>query len=152
MFELENYIKRPNKIIRDICNLERDKEKYFINLRNEKEILKIRKDIDLNYLDGAIEIKYFSRKIIGVREWDLIDKLWINIRNLIEECLLEKESEVYFPDQPLLMKLKLVNKKYVVFTVGGESINLPKKEFFNFMLLEAENFFNIMEKYFGQKI
>ncbi len=148
-FEISTYIKKPDMIITDLDdpNL---KEK-FININNNDLIEQISTEMDHEYIDGYICLKYQDQTLLDAVQWDVIDDLWAYILNLIEGVLNHKYAETYFPDQPLLMSFT-DQKDHVVFELygGKKKWILPKKQFFNALLDAAEIFFKQMKVQFPQ--
>ncbi len=148
-FEISTYIKKPDVIITDLDdpNL---KEK-FINVNNNDLMEQISAEMDHEYIDGYICLKYQEQILLNAVQWDVIDDLWAYILNLIEDTLDHKYAETYFPDQPLLMSFT-DQKDHINFELygGKKKWILPKKQFFNELLDAAEIFFKQMKIYFPQ--
>jgi len=149
MFSVESYINNPKckiyKIDHDIC-------KCFVNVNDHENILKIIKYLDLNYLSGAILLKFYDETILDFKHWDLIDQLWSYMIDLIEETIITGQSEIYFPDQPIKLQVKSISEQYLVFSLTTSSCSkwtLPKKEFFIEILNGAECFFGKIFFYFN---
>ncbi|MGP3780147.1 hypothetical protein ACTWKC_01920 [Bacillus sp. 4A_MP3] len=77
--------------------------------------------------------------------WDLVDQLWAYFLNLIEETIETGESETYFPDQPLLLKMKSISNDMLLFEIDEkQKVLLPKLDFFKTLLKNAKGFFETM--------
>ncbi|MEI4803816.1 hypothetical protein WAZ07_21775 [Bacillus sp. FJAT-51639] len=152
MFICNSYMKRPKVIIRD---LNKGLENYFIHICKTDEMNRIKKDIDLDYLEGVIYLKYFDNIIMDFRYWDLVDQLWAYILDMIEEFLVNGTAETYFPDQPILLSFKSISKDYMLLSIDGnvkKSWTLPKQEFLNTLIVSAEEFFTEMTKIFSSDV
>lgn len=152
MFKLESYIKRPKVEIDNLLNLNQKLDEYFVKLDNEESFREIIDDIDINYMEGVICFEYNGSVLMDFTYWDIIDQLWAYMLNLIEDYLENEEAEVYFPDQPIKLKMKAINKNLILFSVESDSssvqVTLPKKDFFQALLESGEDFFTKIQDYF----
>lgn len=130
--------------IMDLDEAIRNSEKYFIEIGKIDQIIH---GLDLNYIEGAILIKYYDQVLMDFQYWDLIDQLWAYFINLISEVILKGEAETYFPDQPTKMSLRSVSDSIVLFGLQDKRWTLPKNEFFNTLLNEANYFFETMHQH-----
>lgn len=105
---------------------------------------------DPNYIEGAIEISQWNKKILTIENWDYVDQLWCYFVERIEKVSKGMEFDTYLPDRPLLISFKPnpVSKKVLV-TVGKDSgnfISVEHNEFLNVMIKEAKEFFGHMKR------
>lgn len=61
--------------------------------------------------------------------WDLLDRLWSYMLNLVSDAESQGSSETYFQDQPVLMKLEFLSERIACFSVGSRKHILPREEF-----------------------
>jgi len=151
MFIIKSYIKYPSIPVYDLDDVEKRPSHYFIDINNSQEILRIKKDLDLDYIDGVLHLTYNDQVIIGFKLYDLIDHLWSYILNMMKEFLKNKRSEMSFPDQPTPMSIDYISDDYILFSVDYIQWKLPKYEFFNGLLLGAKDFFEKMILLFEEK-
>lgn len=149
MFICKSYIKKPNIKINNLDEINKKFEKYFIEVSQKNIITQVANKLDLNYLEGAIYLKYQDKTILDFKLWDYVDQLWAYVINLVEEFILNGNSQTLFPDQPTKIKFENISDEYMTMIVENDRIhiwNLPKKEFLNTLLNESELFFtNITE-------
>lgn len=105
---------------------------------------------DPDYIEGAIEISQWSKKILTTENCDYVDQLWCYLVEGIEKVSKGLEFDTYLPDQPILISFKpnLVSKK-VLITVKKDSensISVEYDEFLNVMIEEAKDFFWHMKR------
>ncbi|AHK48100.1 hypothetical protein AJ82_02855 [Bacillus velezensis TrigoCor1448] len=145
MFYIQSLILKPNKKIKDLSVLKKNVDDYFVPLNNTGELKNMKSQLDPNYLSGAIILKYGEQELLDVTMWDLIDQLWAYFLNLIEEAIETGESETYFPDQPLLLKMKSISNDMLLFEIDEkQKVLLPKLDFFETLLKNAKSFFETM--------
>ncbi|MGQ8923979.1 hypothetical protein ACUUYQ_19385 [Bacillus halotolerans] len=145
MFYIQSLILRPNKKINDLSILKNNIDDYFVPLSNIEGLKNIKSQLDSYYLSGAIILKYGEQDLLDVTMWDLVDQLWAYFLNLIEEAIETGESETYFPDQPLLLKMKSISNDMLLFQIGQQQkVLLPKLDFFESLLKNARSFFETM--------
>lgn len=140
-FTINSYIKYPQKKITDLTDVEQRPFYYFIHINNIEEIIRIKKQIDFNYIDGAICLTYNKKAIMDCRYYDLIDQLWSYILTMIELFLEDEKSEMSFPDQPLPMSMRATYDNYIIFSINFVEWKLPKHAFLNALLMGAKDFF-----------
>lgn len=104
-------------------------EDNFVNIKEISLIDTVKDNVDIDYLEGAIIIKYWSTEVTGIKEWDYVDQLWNYYIKAIGECIRTGESTFCFPDQPLRVSMKLNHNDSCVFSVnfGAEE----KKTYFD---------------------
>lgn len=137
MFEIETYIKK-GKLSHFVPYSEVDFSKF---------------KLDIQYLEGAIQIKYKDQYILGFDEWDLVVELWIYFIQSFYE--LEESGYVafYFPDQPLQVKMKKIGQENMILEVGEKKYYLPRRDFIKEMKNSASEFFSQIDFHYGlQKI
>ncbi|ARJ73936.1 hypothetical protein ABEX89_14690 [Bacillus velezensis] len=145
MFYIQSLILKPNKKIKDLSDLKKNVDDYFVPLNNTGELKNMKSQLDPNYLSGAIILKYGEQELLDVTMWDLIDQLWAYFLNLIEEAIETGKSETYFPDQPLLLKMKSISNDMLLFEIDQkQKVLLPKLDFFETLLKNAKGFFETM--------
>ncbi|ATO30151.1 hypothetical protein RA13_20915 [Bacillus atrophaeus] len=145
MFYIQSLILRPNKKIKDFSVLKKNIDDYFVPLNNIGELKNMKSQLDPYYLSGAIILKYGEQDLLDVTMWDLVDQLWTYFLNLIEETIEKEESETYFPDQPLLLKIKSISNDMLLFEIDQKQrVLLPKLDFFESLLKNAKSFFETM--------
>ncbi|MEC1407771.1 hypothetical protein [Bacillus halotolerans] len=145
MFYIQSLILRPNKKINDLSILKNNIDDYFIPLSNIEGLKNIKPQLDSYYLSGAIILKYGEQDLLDVTMWDLVDQLWAYFLILIEEAIEKGKSETYFPDQPLLLKMKSISNDMLLFEIDQkQKVLLPKLDFFEAILKNAKSFFETM--------
>ena len=103
---------------------------------------------DPYYIEGAIYIEHNGRVFMGLDFYDLVDQLWSCIVGAAYDLNRDKESEFYFPDQPVEMVFKLIKPGLVKIILGPEKsgITLPKSEFIHCVKESATEFFQKMNE------
>lgn len=108
MFEIETFLKLEDK---------------FVNIK-EIDLSDITgRNVDIDYMEGAIVIKYCSYEIIGFKEWDYVDQLWEYFIKALCKCIKNNEASFFFPDQPLEILIKRNNNDSCVFTINDGKQN-----------------------------
>lgn len=101
---------------------------------------------DPDYIEGAIEISKWNKKVLTTKNWDYVDELWSYFVEGIENVSKGKDFETYLPDQPTLVSFKhKSNSKQIVITVGkneNNSIYVEYNEFLTVMIEKAKEFFH----------
>jgi hypothetical protein len=148
MFTIKSYIKIPHKIIDDLKKVQQNSKAYFIDIDNEKEIIKIKKQFDLDYLEGAIYIAFNDQVIMDYEMWDLVDTLWAYFLILIKDVIEKNKAEIYFPDQAIQIKMQ-ANEKFIMFSLTIPNNKkrawcLPRDLFLKALLDGAQYFFEKM--------
>jgi hypothetical protein len=154
MFRIKSYIKIPHTIIDDLKKIQQNPEAYFINIDNEKEIIKIKKQFDLDYLEGAIYITFNDQVIMDYTMWDLVDTLWAYFLILIKGVIENNKAEIYFPDQAIQIKMQ-ANKTFIMFSLitpnnKKRAWSLPRDLFLKALLDGAQYFFEKMTLIFEE--
>ena len=144
MFMIRSYIHYPDRPIYDLRKVEQNPLYYFIDIDNTLEIIRIKKDLDLDYIEGVLHLTYNNQIIIDFTYYDLIDHLWAYFLNMIKEYLETQKSETSFPDQPLPMSIENISDDYLLFSINSVEWKLPKYAFFNVLLRGAKDFFEKM--------
>ena len=155
MFIFESYLKKPTIKIWDIEDLNKNPKKYYLCVNDNESIVEILDQFDPKYIDGVICIKYNDIAIMDYRYWDTVDDLWTYLLNLLGDYLENGEAQIYFPDQPILLRLSSINKDLVLFSIQNfddKKLSLPKREFFTAILDYGEAFFESMQEYFGDQV
>ncbi|PJI06561.1 MULTISPECIES: hypothetical protein [Clostridium] len=149
MFICKSYINRPEMIINNLNTINNEWKKYFIEVSDKNSILEIADDLDLNYLEGVIYLKYGDKIILDFKLWDYVDQLWAYIFNMLEEFMSSGCAEMLFPDQPVKIKLKSISEENIIMTLEENicsSWTLPKNEFISTLLNAGEIFFKDVTK------
>lgn len=144
MFIIKSYIHNPNIPIYHFKEVEKNPLHYFIDINDTEKILRIKNDLDLNYIEGVLHLTYNNQVIIDFIAYDLIDHLWAYFLNMIETFLKNKTVKMYFPDTPIPMSMKEISNDYLLFSIDVETLSewkLPKYEFFHALLFGAKDFF-----------
>ncbi len=144
MFKIKTYIKKPAIQIYNLKEITENPNKYFLDMCKEKEIEQYAAHLDMDYIEGAIIIKYNDRYLMDVSLWDLVDQLWSYFLHVVEGLIETGYGEAYFPDQPVKIEMKAISKDLVLFRLDeGKVISefLPKKIFTNALLESANLFF-----------
>jgi hypothetical protein len=144
MFIIKSYLQYPKRLIRDFEKVNKDPFYYFIDISNTDEILRIKKDLDLDYIYGVLHLIYNNKVIIDFTDYDLIDQLWAYLLNMIKEFLQTKKSEMSFPDQPMPMSMENISDEDMLFSINFIQWKLPKYEFLHALLYGAKDFFEKM--------
>ena len=115
MISVKSYIKN-DKIITSLENIETEYYKYFVEVNNKK-CLELISDFD--YIEGAIVFNYYGNTILGFKQWDLIDQLWVYFINAIEELIENKKvTTFYFPDQPIEVQIAIISQKQALLSIA----------------------------------
>ena len=144
MFICKSYINKPEGKISNLEKINEEWEKYFIEVSEKNTIAQLSNKLDLNYLGGAIYLKYGDEVILDFKLWDYVDQLWAYILNLVEDYVLSGSSETLFPDQPAKIKIKKISDEYMIMVLETNTRytwTLPSKEFLITLLNESEMFF-----------
>jgi len=73
-----------------------------------------------DYIEGAIVCSIYGRELFQLKHHDLIDQLWAYIVEGLCKLRDGKEYDVFFPDQPLRLRFKLISPSCVEVTIGDE--------------------------------
>jgi len=138
MLHIESYvIKNKVFVINDIDNID---ECLFVNITDLQSFDKSKLDYD--YLNGAITILYMDKKILGFREWDLVDQLWYYFVDALIKLKTENNVEFTFPDQPFPVKMEKKGIDYLIINVNNKIVRINFLDFVKHMYVSAELFFN----------
>jgi len=150
MFKIKSFLLRPGKTIENLEDAITNYQQYFIAIDDKNEMTEIIKNLDRFYIEGAIIIYYYDKKIMDFDLWDLIDQLWSYIVSTIKMAILNGEAETYFPDQPVKIIIKDLRKS-ILFQIQVQnrimSHVLPRDEFLQEILKAAKLFFQEMINY-----
>ncbi|WIM40292.1 hypothetical protein PO903_05220 [Paenibacillus sp. PK4536] len=152
MFQVNSYLLKPQCKINNLNDVVQNPQNYFIEITDRSKLKEIHKDLNFQYLNGSINLKYYEESILDMRHWDLIDQLWAYMMNLIEETLKNGEGSLYFPDQPIKIVLCSKNNDLLLFSVISNEVKnylLPEKFFFETLVHGAEQFFVCMSHTFN---
>lgn len=155
MFKIQTFIKIPSMQIDNLHEVIENPNKYFINIDDEMEMKKYIKNIDLDYINGAITIEYYNNFIMDFSLWDLVDQLWSYLIQLVEDVVQTGYGMTDFPDQPVKIEMKVVSKDSLLFVLDEGKIMrelLPMKDFINALLKSAENFYSRFMAYLAKEI
>lgn len=149
LFICKSYLNIPETIISNLDEINDKWENYFIEISQKDKILQLSNKFDIDYLSGAIYLKYEDDVILDFRLWDYIDQLWAYILNLIEDFILKGSSETFFPDQPVKIIFKSMSYDYMIVVIESKNYCtyvVPRQQFLNTLLDSSEYFFyNITE-------
>lgn len=144
MFEIKSYLKKEG---------ERKNECTFIDISDILGAKKISKLIDLNYIEGAIIIKYYSDYVLDFSYYDYIDQLWSYIFDLVENYVVNKTSSVNFPDQPINLLMSKIDDNRNYFIINSKNRKrtyvFQTKDFVNAIISGYEEFCICFEKIFS---
>jgi len=152
MFKVDSYLMKPKCKITDLSNVVRNHQNYFIEITDTIGLKEIYKNLDFQYLNGAIFLRYYDENLLDMRYWDLVDQLWAYVINLIEEVLQKGAGSVYFPDQPVKIILRSTTKELLLFSIEGSTVTnyvLPKNDFLITLVQGAEQFLTCMTDTFS---
>ncbi|URZ08489.1 hypothetical protein [Clostridium felsineum] len=162
MFICKSYINKPEGKIGSLEKINEEWKKYFVEVSEKNTITQLSNKLDLNYLGGAIYLKYGDEVILDFKLCDYVDQLWAYILNLVENFILTGESETLFPDQPAKIKFKKISDEYMIMVLETNTRytwTLPSKEFLITLLNESEMFFKsiteslrLTEEHYGFEI
>ncbi|NDI36661.1 hypothetical protein [Chengkuizengella sediminis] len=146
MFEIKSYILIPGKKITSLDLVKNNPFHYFDEITNiEKYNVE---DFDFNYLDGSINLKYYDEILMDFVLWDLVDQVWAYFLNIFQDVVSTGYGKSYFPDMPLLIEIKTISDKLILFEIEKHTkYALPTYEFMKEMLSAGEYFFKILSKY-----
>lgn len=96
-----------------------------------------------------IEVLYYGEEIIGAKEWDLVDQLWLYFIDAFIKLKSQKSAEIFFPDQPLKVRMNNINGNILMFEVGRKKYSLSQEKFIQSMTEEAGRFFSILGFRYG---
>ena len=146
---IESFLKRKDSIINDLDTISISWEKYFYRYRDlTSSDLEIYLKDDSFYIEGCICIWSYGMEILSFKHWDLIDQLWCNFITSIHKILVleHNESSFFFPDQPLLVRLKKSKGGKIALTIGKNTYMFSKKMFSNILIKEGIHFFEGFQK------
>ncbi|WP_289140975.1 hypothetical protein [uncultured Brevibacillus sp.] len=152
MFQVDSYLMKPQCNVTDLRDVVNNPQNYFVEITDSTGLKEIYKNLDFQYLNGAICLKYYGESMLDMRYWDLVDQLWAYIMNLIDDVLHKGEGSVYFPDQPVKIILRVTSKELLHFSLEGSEITgfvLPKNDFLLALVQGAEQFFTCMTSTFS---
>jgi hypothetical protein len=145
--EVKSYIKIPSKMLPDDFLLH--PEDFFILIDDSERLQGVINEIDSDYIEGAITLKYYDTFILDFELWDLVGVFWAYLINMLEEVLKEGSGHCYLPDQPIRVEMVKLNNHSILLSIGkGEfgTFTLPFKEFSMALLDGAEHFFQKISK------
>lgn len=144
MLTIKSFLKQPHKNIYDLDEMNTHPYDFFIDIDDSATIKELQKQFDKNYLAGALIIKYYDRTILDFRHYDLIDQLLAYFLNMLDELQEQDTSRYSFPDMPLEMTIKRINKN--IFNISFDAstwieFKVTEYEFARALLDEAYHFF-----------
>ena len=150
--QVGSFLLKRGALIRELDGLEENWHQFFHNIRylTLEDLQDYFEEEDF-YIEGALCIQIGKEKILSFKEWDLIDQLWSYFLRAFSEMTLNNlsHSEFYFPDQPLQVEIKKMNKNDIVVKVGNKSNTVSILQFLPVFLNEAEFFFLKLSKILG---
>lgn len=150
LFTCKSYLTNPEVIISSLEDINDKWEDYFIEITQKDKITHMVSRFDLNYLAGAIYLKYGEDVILDFKLWDYVDQLWAYIINLVEDFILKGSSETFFPDQPVKMMLKVMSDDYALFILESSTKHtwvIPRQQFLSTLLDSSQYFFSNVTEY-----
>jgi hypothetical protein len=151
LLKFDSYIKKPKVIISSLSSLNQNFNEYFIRLDDEETIKSFISDIDRDYIEGVIFAEYNGIVIMDFTYWDIIDQLWAYIISSIQDYIQNGESEFYFPDQPIRVKMKKINSNLLLFSIESKKsikLTLSSEELFQTLLESGKEFFTNLQDCF----
>lgn len=85
MFEINTYVLKRG-LRKNV-----KKEEFFL-CKDERFIEEI---TDIQYIEGMIEVLYYGEEIIGAKEWDLVDQLWLYFIDALIQLKSQKSAEFF---------------------------------------------------------
>jgi len=85
MFEINTYVLKRG-LRKNV-----KKEEFFL-CKDERFIEEI---TDIQYIEGMIEVLYYGEEIIGAKEWDLVDQLWLYFIDAFIQLKSQKSAEFF---------------------------------------------------------
>jgi hypothetical protein len=147
MLVIKSFLKKPQKHIYDLQEVERNPYDFFIHIDHTDEIKKIKKQFDKDYLEGALIITYNGHTILGFTYYDLICQLIAYLLNMLAELQVKNESYSSFPDMPVGIQIKRVgNNFFEVMFDENETMKMRvnEYEFVRTLLDEADHFYTFI--------
>jgi hypothetical protein len=105
---------------------------------------------DPDYIEGAIVWEIDHQSLLTSRHWDLVDQLWAYIADGVDKLRHGLEFETYFPDQPLLLRFKRLNRHSIEVTIGRDRFVVHEAPFFASLTDGGSHFFSQMLKLLPQ--
>lgn len=99
---------------------------------------------DTQYIDGMIEVLYYGEEVMGAKEWDLVDQLWLYFVDAFIQLKRQKSVGFFFPDQLLEVKMTNLNRDVLLFQIGNKKYCFPRMIFIRVMAEEAKRFFSVL--------
>lgn len=99
---------------------------------------------DNDYIEGAIEFSINGKSVFSQAHWDLVDQLWAYILEGLHRVRDAGFYEIYFPDQPLLLRLKKMNQHQLEIQVGDVVHVVPFQKCIALLSTGADAFFHSM--------
>ncbi len=99
---------------------------------------------DIDYIEGAIECRIGGQSLLGKENWDLVDQLWSYILQGLSALHKGEEYESCFPDQPLLLRFRIVSERSVEITVGESGSCVDRRVLVSTLAAGAITFFTSM--------
>ena len=136
MFHVQTYIYLPRKKNPSLPPV--------IPVDDTNTLRKAEPYLDIEYLEGYIELSYYGQPILTNRLGDFIISYWDYLFQAIVSFLEEGSGGMYLPDQPIPIEIERQGSNWVLMTVGegGEYGKwlLPKEELINALLDGAIHF------------
>ena len=148
MLIIKSFLKKPHKDIYNLEEMTRNLYDFFIDIDDSVAIKELQKQFDEDYLAGALIIKYNERTILDFRHYDIIDDLLAYFLNMLDELQENDSTRCGFPDMPLEMTIKRINKN--IFNISFDAstwieFKVPEYEFVRALLDEAHHFFTVVQ-------
>jgi|GEM_PF-777089 len=104
---------------------------------------------DKDYVTGAIELTVCGKKLISLKMWDLVDQLWAYLVNGLAALDRGDPFEIYFPDQPIFIKMVPKSSGKVEFSIAAHekrSVEVDSRLFVQEMAYAATLFFEELNR------
>ena len=148
MLIIKSFLKKPHKDIYNLEEMSTHPYDFFIDIDDSATIKNLLTQFDEAYLEGALIIKYNERTILDFTYYDLIDQLLMYFLNMLNDLQAKDASRCGFPDMPIEIKIKRINKIIFHLSFEGSEIvefKVPEYEFVRALLDEAHHFFTVVQ-------
>lgn len=105
---------------------------------------------DKDYIEGAIVCSVSGKELFQLKHYDLIDQLWAYIVDGLSTLQNGKEYDVFFPDQPIRLRFKVISPHCVEISIGDETNNVDYDAFRSTLKSGAVAFFAKMKEIYPE--
>ena len=74
------------------------------------------------HIEGYISLRVDDQELLGPDTWDDVDYFWMYAAERVKAFCDGNDSEIWFPDQPLVIKIERVNKELTRIAVNSDPI------------------------------